>query len=170
MIKKALLAGLILPGLLLATSALEAQQHRKKACPGEGKGMRMEKRMNGAPGMRCMNPNMMKTHLGLSDDQAGKIDAIRLDYRKKILEYREKAAPKKIAVHRLLLEDSADIARIRSLVKELGDIHVEMRMLKIQEHLDTEKILTPAQRTKWRSMKAEKHKGGDCPMGRGKMM
>lgn len=170
MIKKALLAGLILPGLLLlAASSLEAQPHRKKADPGEGKSMMMEKRMNRAPGMRCMNPMMMKTHLGLSDDQAGKIDAIRLDYSKKILEYREKAAPKKIAVRRLLLEDNVDITRIRSLVKELGDLNVEMRMLKIQEHLDTDKVLTPAQRTKWRAMKAEKCRS-DCPMGRGRKM
>ena len=168
--KSALIACLMLPGLFLATSLLEAQSQEKRVCPRDGKGMMMEKRMNKVPGKKCNNPMMMKEHLGLSSDQMGKIDEIRLNYRKKILEYREKAAPKKIAVHRLLLEDNVDIGRIRTLVKELGDYKVEVRMLKIQEHLDVEKVMTPGQRTKWRSMKSGKSCGA-CPMmGRGKHM
>lgn len=104
------------------------------------------------------NPAAMKERLGLSDEQVGKISEINLDYKKKYLEYRERIAPKRVKLRRMLLEENVDLQGVRSLLKEISDQRLEVRMLRIKQRLDIEKILTPSQRVKLKASKMEMRK------------
>lgn len=104
------------------------------------------------------NPEVMKERLGLSDEQVGKISEINLGYQKKYLEFRERIAPKRVKLKRLLLEENVDLQGVRSLLKEMSDQRLEVRMLRIKQRLDIEKILTPSQREKIKASKMEMRK------------
>lgn len=175
MMKRVFVITVLTMAALMVASGLSAQHHDKQVPrKGDKKAMMMEKKsgMQGqrnmcAHGMMCMQSGMLRHALGINQDQAVKIDEINLNYRKKILEYSEKIAPRNIALQRSLLEDSVDMARVRAAVKEIADLKVEVRMLKIQKRADIEKVLTPEQRTRFRTM----HTGGcgrKCPMMGGK--
>lgn len=168
------IASLAVSVLLFATG-LSAQHHAKQAPrKGDKGGMMMDRKScmyrQGQPcarGRICMQSGMLKQALSLSQDQAVKIDEINLEYRKKILEFREKIAPRKIALQRTLLEDIIDLSQARIMVREIADLNVEVRMLKIQKCADIAKVLTPEQRTRLRSMKSGGC-GHKCPMMGGK--
>jgi Spy/CpxP family protein refolding chaperone len=125
------------------------------------KGMMADGAMVDGCGPFYGDPARMKTTLGLSDDQMNKIAAINQDYKKRFLDYREKMAPKHIQLQKLLLEDSVDIGAARKVLKELADLQVETRVLRIEHRLDIEKVLTAAQKTKLRSEKRGMR--ADCP-------
>ena len=126
--------------------------------PGPKKCMMMKKHHRCPMG----NPEMMKKVLNLSDKQIEQIEAIRVKYKKQVLTYKEKTAPLKVRLQRLLLEDTVDLNAVKTLLKEISDQKVEIRMLKIQERIEIEKVLTPQQRTKMKSFhKGRKH----CPAG-----
>lgn len=101
------------------------------------------------------SPEAMKEKLGLSDEQIYKISEINIDYKKRYLEYREKIAPKKARLRRMLLEENVDLQGVRSLLKEISDLRLEVKMLRIKQRLDIEKILTPSQRTRVKASKRE---------------
>lgn len=97
------------------------------------------------------DPQAMKTRLGLSDDQVNKISAINLEYKKQFLGYKEKLEPKHIKLEKMLLEDNVDTKEVRALLKEISDVTVDVRMLRVNHQLEIEKVLTPEQKTKLRS-------------------
>ncbi len=99
-------------------------------------------------GMFFGDPEALKAKLNLSDDQVDKISSINLDYKKKLLMIREKIQPKEIKLQGLLLEDNINLKEVRSLLEEISALHVEMGMLRINQRLDIEKILTAGQRNR----------------------
>ena len=134
-----------------------------------GRGDRYHKGMHGDGAMidGCGpfygDPARMKTTLGLSDDQVNKIAAINQEYKKKFLDYKEKLAPKHVQLRKLLLEDEVDIKAARAVIKDISDLQVETRVLRIQHRLDIEKVLTKEQKTKLRSEKRGMGMRADCP-------
>jgi Spy/CpxP family protein refolding chaperone len=104
--------------------------------------------MKGPGGPMFGDPAKMKKEYGLNDDQMKKIAAINNEHHKKMLEFREKMAPKEIQLERLLLEDAVDMGKVKSLLREISDVKVEVHMLMIQHRLDIEKVLTPEQKEK----------------------
>jgi Spy/CpxP family protein refolding chaperone len=145
-----------------------AQRGEKRMGPRDGKPCMNEDRpcmKHGRPGEMPPpffgDPERLKEKLGLSDEQVSKIAAINLEYKKKFMDYHEKMAPKHIRLRKMLLEDNVDLAEVRKLVKETSDIHVEVEMLRIQHHIDIEKVLTPEQRTKLRTERRGMKM--DCP-------
>lgn len=104
------------------------------------------------------NPERMKKELKLTDEQVKKIAAINRDHEKKMLEYRETLAPKEIRLKKMLLEDTVDIEKVRSLLKEIGDVKVDLRVLRIQHRLEIEKVLTPEQKAEMRRHRMNKMK------------
>lgn len=143
---KKVLVFLLVPLMLLAFSGSEVSAKRSK------KGDRSGRR--GFIG----NPVVMKERLGLSDGQVNQISAINLEYKKKHLEYEEKIAPKRIALKRMLLEASVNLEEVRSLLKQISDLRVEVRMLRIKQKLDIEEIFTPSQRATAKTFKRKKGK------------
>lgn len=96
-------------------------------------------------------PEYLKEKLRLTDEQINRIGKINKDYRIKFLKFREKISPKKIRLRRLLLKNNVNINEIRELLKETSAIEVEIRLLRIEQRLSIEKILTPEQRERLRN-------------------
>ena len=98
------------------------------------------------------NPEMMKERLGLTDAQVVEIGKINTRHEKAMLDYREKLAPKKIQLKRLLLEDNVDLKKVRSVLEDISGIQVDLHMLRIQHRLRIEKVLTEEQRAKMKTL------------------
>ena len=94
------------------------------------------------------DPARMQKDLGLTDEQVKKMADINRSHERKMLDYREKLAPKSIQLKKLLLDDVVDMAKVRSLVKEISDLRAELQILRIQHRLEIEKVLTPEQKAK----------------------
>jgi Spy/CpxP family protein refolding chaperone len=150
---------------LCAQPLVFAQGGGKKA-PGPGKGEKKQMMMEHR-GRFFGDPERMKKELNLTDEQVTKIEDINKEHRKKMLDYKEKLAPKEIQLKKLLLEDSVDMARVRSLLKEIGDLRVELQALRIEHRLNIEKVLTPDQKAKMRQHRRHMMKKG---MDRGRPM
>ncbi len=166
--KKVIVTAAILA--LMAQPVLFAQGGGKKGPAGrKGDDRPM---MSECKGMFFGDPVRMKKDLNLSDEQVTKIANINKDHQKKMLDYKEKLAPKKIQLKKLLLEDSVDMARVRALLKEIGDLRVELQALRIEHRLDIEKVLTPEQKAKMRQhrmhMMKMKDKGRHHPADHGR--
>ncbi len=97
------------------------------------------------------NPQMMKERLGLTDTQVVEIGKINTRHEKAMLDYREKLAPMKIQLKRLLLEDNVDMKKVRSVLEDISGIQVDLHMLRIQHRLSIEKVLTEEQRAKMKT-------------------
>jgi Spy/CpxP family protein refolding chaperone len=135
--------------LLLVQPALYAERGEDmKGGRGGGKECPM---MKGHDGPVFGDPARMQKELGLTDAQVVKIADINKEHRKKMLDYKEKLAPLDIQLKKLLLEDNVDMARVRSLVKDISGIRAELQVLRIQHRLDIEKVLTPEQKAKMRT-------------------
>ncbi len=123
--------------------------------PREPDGVRMEmrvERMHGGDGhMFFGDPEDMKAKLGLTDEQVDKIGKINNEYRKKLLKIREDLEPKRNKLHNLLTEDNINLKDVRSLLEELSKFELEIRMLRINQVLDIENILTPDQKKQLRN-------------------
>ncbi len=148
--------------LVMAQAAVYAQRDGRGPgrgdCPRDGK-MRGAMKGDMPCGPLFGNPARFQKELGLSDDQIKKIAEINKQHRQKMLDYREKMAPKNIQMKKLLLEDQVDLAKVRALLKEVSDYRVELHMLRIQHRLDIEKVLTTEQRAKMKSHMMNKMKG-----------
>ena len=115
------------------------------------------------------DPGRMQKELGLTDEQVKQIAGINLEYEKKMLDQREKIAPKSVQLRKLLIEDKVDLAKVRALLKEIGEHRVELHMLRIQQRLEIESKLTDDQKAKVRQHHRKMMKNGrkapkDCPM------
>ncbi len=159
-----LITAMALVLVLAGGQALFAQRgDRSGRGDGYHKGMKGDRMMMEGHGPFYGDPARMKSALGLNDDQVNKIAAINLEYKKRFLEYDEKMSPKHIQLKKILLEDEVDINAARKVLKELSDLQVETRVLRIQHRLDIEKVLTKEQKTKLRSEKRGMGMRPDCP-------
>jgi Spy/CpxP family protein refolding chaperone len=114
------------------------------------------------------DPARMQKDLGLTDEQVKKIADINKSHERKMLDYREKLAPKNIQLKRLLLDETVDMARVRTLVKEIADLRADLQILRIQHRLDIEKVLTPEQKAKMRQHRKHMMRDKDFgPKGHG---
>lgn len=95
----------------------------------------------------------LKQELGLSEAQVDKIVEINTAYQKRMLDIREKLAPKMIQLKKLLLEDEVDINAVRAKLKEIGDLRIELHIVRIQHVMEIEKQLNKEQLKKLRAYK-----------------
>lgn len=135
----------------------KSMQHGKMECP----------MMKSCPMMGGhIDTGMLKKHLALTEEQASRIDALLLAQKKEMLKYKEELSPKSIKLERLLLEEPVNLDEVKGLVMDIARIHGEMHMSMIANRLELEKVLTPAQRLKFKSMHGPK----DLKKKDGKMM
>lgn len=95
----------------------------------------------------------LKKELELSENQVDKIVEINTQYEKKMLDVREKLTPKLVQLKKLLLEDEVDINAVRAKLKEIGDLRIELHILRIQHVMDIEKQLNKEQLKKLKAYK-----------------
>lgn len=154
--KKAIL--LMVPALMLAVSAM-AQ------CPGGGeKNIRIEKRIEkGGPGMGhegrgqwWENPELAK-EIGLTDEQAKKIDAMATTHRKEMI---KTEADLKIANMELqdLFDEVGNEGAIRKKASEVSKLQEKIYNSRIEHRLAMNKVLSADQQKKMKSMKHMKMK------------
>jgi Spy/CpxP family protein refolding chaperone len=164
--RKVIITIIALTLIALGTGEIDAQRSRgrdDRRGPGEHRYMRERP---GSRGMFFGDPERMKQELGLSDQQIETIGKINLEYKKRFLEYREKLEPKWISLKKLLLEDEVNLKSVRSLLMEIAEIRVDIRMLRIEQRLDIEKVLTASQKTQFRNLRQRwfKHHPGSGRM------
>ena len=133
--------------LLVSVPVAAFAQRGNKGCDGPSRGCDAQMKMHKPFG----NPQMMKEKLGLTDAQVVEIGKINTSHEKAMLDYREKLAPKKIQLKRLLLEDNVDMKKVRSVLEDISGIQVDLHMLRIQHRLSIEKVLTEEQRAKMKT-------------------
>ena len=130
---------------LLAQPSLFAERGGHMSDDGRGHEKRCMKERGGP---LFGDPGRMQKDLGLTDAQMKRIAEINRDHEKKMLDYREKLAPKEIHLERLLLEDSVDMDKVRALLREISDLRMELQLRRIHPRLEIEKVLTPEQKSK----------------------
>ena len=110
------------------------------------------------------NIEKMKKKLELKDNQIDKISKINRKFKKKLLKHKEVLAPKRIRLKGLLLEEDINLNKVRSLLREISDVKIELRLLRIKHRIEIEKILTPDQKRKHRAnrkrMRKKHHRHG----------
>ncbi len=150
--RKFIIAIVALTLLALGTGEISAQRFRDRDKRWRAGGHRYMREGPEHRGLLFGDPQRMKEEFGLSDKQIDEIGKINLAYKKKFLDYREKLAPKRISLKKLLLEDEVNLNSVRSLLTEIAKIRVEIRMFRIEQRLAIEKVLTPSQRTQFRNL------------------
>jgi Spy/CpxP family protein refolding chaperone len=101
-------------------------------------------------GMCFGDRDRVREELNISDKQIDLICSINEKYHDKLIIFRDRIRPKKNALRKLLLRDRLDLKGIRKLLKEIADIEVEIRMIRIVQRNEIENVLTPAQRERMR--------------------
>ncbi len=145
------LALALLISAVIAAPELLAQHGKMRQCPGYEKGYYR--------GPWYGNLEVMQEKLGLSDGQVEKITAINANFRKQMLDHREKLAPKNIQLRKLLLEDNVNISNVRANLREIYDIKIEIRITMIEHRLAIENVLTEKQKNRLRIERKKMRRG-----------
>ena len=148
-----ILAGGIVLGVLLTTSITYARPAGPEGgMPGDDEFIneRPGHHSRSRGGMCFGNPELMKEKMGLSDKQIKKIEKINLNYQKFFLEKREKLQPKRIKLRKLLLEEKVDLEEVKDILKDMSEVEVDIRIARIKQRIEIEKILTDEQKKKIR--------------------
>ncbi len=120
-------------------------------------GMNMGKGNNyGMPGQ------MMKTRLGLSDEQAKKFDEIMFSQREAAIDTRAEAQKLRLEMQKIAASDNVDIAKLKKLNAEIASLQVKQKDRRLETWSKINEILTPEQRKTWAKMltKFINHKPG----------
>ena len=100
----------------------------------------------------CRQANEMKKDLGLTDEQTAKIAEIEKMFEKERLEIREKLAPKRFELEKILIENSVDLKAVEKVLRAESDLKVQMRLSCIKEKIEVDSVLTPEQKQKMKSI------------------
>lgn len=101
-------------------------------------------------GMCFGDRDHMREILKITDKQISLISSINEKYRDRLIVFRDRLHPKKRELRKLLLRDKLRMESIKKLLKEIADIEVEIRMIRIIQRNEIEKVLTPSQREQMR--------------------
>jgi Spy/CpxP family protein refolding chaperone len=129
--------------LSLITADLSAQMR------GQGRRMHMDGDYR-HHGMCYGDPQHMRVNLKLTDKQIEQIGKINLKFRNILIEYRERITPKREMLRKLMVSEKINFNDVRALLREISDIEIEMRLIKIKHRWEIEKVLTKAQRERLR--------------------
>lgn len=96
-------------------------------------------------GMCFGEDEYMRNRLNLGDEQIKTISQINSRFGARLSEYREQLRPLRLELQKLLLSKNIDLLKVRTVLKKISDIELEIRITKIEQRLAIEKTLTPAQ-------------------------
>ena len=125
--------------LIMTFSALSVNAQRGQQ-DDQRRGRRAQMDQRGLRGqMREMIPN-------LTEEQKGKMKALRLDMQKSKLPIENELREKKARMRTLSTADNPDMKAINKLIEEMGDLKVKLGKLKASHHQEVRKQLTEEQR------------------------
>ena len=106
----------------------------------------------------CKNPKVAK-ELGLTPDQIQKLEDLKYQHEKQVIDVKRDLALKRLDLRRELQKDSPDRAVLDRLTDETSALRGRMQKLRLNHMLDAKKILTPeqAQMIKDRFMERRQH-------------
>jgi Spy/CpxP family protein refolding chaperone len=116
---------------------------------GMGRGRGPMHRMDGP--MWFGNLDEMKEVLKLTDKQIEQIGRINTEFRDAMIRLHERMRPLQLKLKGLLLGERINFDDIKSILKQISEVEVDMRMLKIKQRVEIENILTKDQRDKLKS-------------------
>ncbi len=92
----------------------------------------------------------LSKELGLTQEQREKIKDIVFDMEKQAENIRSQVRIKEIELRELFLEEKPDLKKVENKIKEIGNISIELRILKIREFFKVKEVLTHEQ---WEKLK-----------------
>lgn len=126
--------------LALAGTLAFAQQ-------GTGQRVVVEKKVRG--------PEKMDQMLNLTDEQEAKIEKLRGEMQRTMVQNRSKIQIARIDLRELMDADTPDRGAIEKKFKEISDLQVKQRMAMFDHRADVEKLLTPDQKKIWKEHRGE---------------
>lgn len=87
----------------------------------------------------------LSKELGLTQEQREKIKDIVFDMEKQAENIRSQVRIKEIELRELLLEEKPDLKKVEGKIREIGNISIELRILKIREFFKVKEILADEQ-------------------------
>ena len=129
---------LLLVGLFMLSVFTFAEQGR-----GQGSGQ-MQK------GQRINFQDRVKEFLNLTDKQFEKLEALKMKLGKENQKLKLKIQKESITIKELLLEDKIDYAKIKSVLKKINDLELQMKYTKFDHLKQVEEILKPEQFEKFK--------------------
>jgi Spy/CpxP family protein refolding chaperone len=169
-------AGLMILGMLGGAAFLGAQE---KPAPAQAP---KAKPAPTAPAQRGQMPlERLKNALGLTDDQAAKLQESRKAQQEAQKGFREQMQKLRGELAPLLKDPKADAAKVNGLIDQMSKLGADQAKKGFQERGALAKILTPDQLVKFQSFRGGMAMGmgmrggmgmgrGIAPMGRGQMM
>lgn len=143
---------LLIASILFAGGMQLQAQKKGNNCPNKEFGKR--------GGVECKIPD-------LTEEQQKKIDKLKVDHRKAMLQNRNIMAEKKARLNTLRTADKPDMASIDKTVEEMGALRTKMMKEKEAHIQKVRALLTDEQKVHF-DTHAHKRKGGNC-MGAGQM-
>jgi Spy/CpxP family protein refolding chaperone len=106
--------------------------------------------------------------LNLTEQQKKDLEKIRAEMEKKLIMQRANIQTAEVELEQLYKADSPDKTAIEKKLKEIANLEVQLRMLRIDSWFDINKLLTPEQQKTWKkaleSRSAMRHKMMDRKM------
>lgn len=157
--KKAIISAIFIFSCMILSENIMAQGR------GMGPGMMRDGFDEGPPPMKDRpffgDPDQMKEKLKLSDSQIEAISNINEKMKDEFKKFRGEIRPKMQKLRRLIIKDDVKIDEARALLKEISEIEIEIRLLKIKHRLEIEKVLTPEQKSKMKKEVRKRHRHND---------
>lgn len=91
------------------------------------------------------NPGLLK-ELKLTDDQVNKLDAIKVEAKKKMIKSGADLMVKRIDFEEALISEIIDYIKVNQLIQDIASIHKELLLTRLQAKIDAMKVLTGDQR------------------------
>jgi len=117
------------------------------AQPATGHKMVIEKGVRG--------PEKMDQLLNLTADQEAKVQKLRTEMERTMVQHRSRMQLARIDLRELMDADTPDRSAIEKKVKEISDLQVKQRMAMFDHHAEVEKLLTPEQKKIWKEHRGE---------------
>ncbi len=98
-------------------------------------------------------PASFKETLGLTEDQAAKIQALRVDFMKARIQHQAAVKVARLELAELMGANTVDEKAVQLKVKQLGDLQATGLKARVDHQLAVQKILTPEQRAKFKELR-----------------
>jgi Spy/CpxP family protein refolding chaperone len=101
-----------------------------------------------------------KIKLNLTEAQQEQFQKISFETQKKQIDLRAKAETAKLELNRLMNAASIDKSSIEKKFTEIASLHTALKMNRLNEWIDKNKVLTPEQQLQWKKeLRAKRHYG-----------
>ncbi len=119
------------------------------------------------PGGGCPGPGKCLDDLKLTKDQETKIEALRLEHQKKMIDLRSDLAKTRLEMKQLLSKGDYTRAEYLALTAKLGKAREALQTSRANHQMDVYDLLDKDQKAVWNKFKADRP-GGGKGMGYGK--